>query len=96
VRRAIAVGVCAFSLIGLGAGAASAGEITGNGKKVVRGEKASICSFSGLNDFTEQEPGTKVQSYGQLVRIGLRGELPNPGAACNPNAEPPEEPPAEH
>ena len=94
MRRAIAVGVCAFGLIGLGAGAASAGEITGNGKVVVRGEKASICSFSGLNDFSEG-PGARVQSYGELVRQGLKPFLPSPSDFCNPNAEAPE-PPAEH
>lgn len=87
----------ALALVG-GAGAASAGEITGNGKsKPVHGK--SICAYSGQNDgfhdSTHQEfPGdnARVQSYGQLVKAGLKGALPNPGMACNPNNEPPPPP----
>jgi hypothetical protein len=84
VRRAIAVGVCALSLVGLSAGAASAGEITGNGKPVERSPHASLCSFSGHNDdpgAPDPEGGTS-QSYGQLVRQGLKPFLPSPSEAC--------------
>jgi hypothetical protein len=53
----------------------------------------SICSFSGLNDFEEQmfPFNTQVQSYGQLVKQGFKGEFPSPGEACNPTNPPPEE-----
>lgn len=59
VRR-VAVGVAAFAAVaGLGAGSASAGEITGNGKSTPidpdgpsgdGSHAASECAFSGLND----------------------------------------------
>jgi hypothetical protein len=49
----------------------------------------SICSFSGQNDTPDADPpeGGRVQSYGHLVRQGLKGteEVPSPGFACNPN-----------
>ena len=44
----------------------------------------SICTFSGQND-TPNEPlpeGGRVQSYGQLVKQGLKGAVPSPGTAC--------------
>jgi hypothetical protein len=46
----------------------------------------SICAFSGLNHFHAGEPGElpiRTQSYGQLVRAGLKAEFPSPGVACN-------------
>ena len=53
----------------------------------------SICSYSGLNEeVNEPAPeGGRVQSYGQLVRQGLKAEFPSPGDACNPNNPPPPE-----
>ena len=53
----------------------------------------SICSYSGLNDFDEEEEppyDTQVQSYGQLVKQGYKGTefAPPPGALCNPNTGP--------
>ena len=59
----------------------------------------SICSFSGLNDTPEAAgpEGGRVQSYGQLVRQGLKSEVPSPGTLCNahrfpyPEGFPPEE-----
>jgi len=72
-------------LIGV-AGPASAGEITGNGKPTQGTTHAhSICAFSGQND-TPNDPfpeGGRVQSYGQIVRVGLKAEAPSPGFACN-------------
>jgi hypothetical protein len=97
LRAVAGSSLCALALVGT-AGAASAGEITGNGKfKPVNGK--SICAFSGQNDgYHDPEhqdfPGdnARVQSYGQLVKAGLRGQVPNPGMACNPNNEPPPPP----
>ena len=45
----------------------------------------SICSFSGLNDEPDRtdSEGGRVQSYGQLVRQGLKAEEPSPGTLCN-------------
>ncbi len=75
----------------LGANAASAGEVNGNGDVVPGGVNGrSACSFSGLEDHPV-DPGT-TQSWGTIVK-----DLPaatvaffvrvlgfNPGSACNP------------
>src|SRR5215203_4915479 len=57
----------------------------------------SICSFSGLNDVPlDLEEGGLVQSYGQIVAVGGKAEVPSPGMLCNghlfpyPEAFPPE------
>lgn len=67
-------------LASLGAGVASAGEEHAQG--------ASWCRFSGQNDDPNASfpEGGRVQSYGQLVRLGLKGDphVPSPGLACNP------------
>ena len=48
----------------------------------------SICAFSGLNDVPlDPREGGLVQSYGQLVAVGLKAEFPSPGDACNPTKE---------
>jgi hypothetical protein len=71
-------------LIAAGSSAAFAGEVTGNGGTTQGPAHAnSICVYSGLNDDTAEEPG-RTQSYGQLVRQGLKPFLPSPGDACNP------------
>ena len=71
--------------MGAGAGSALAGEVTGNGKPTQGPAHAnSICVFSGQND-TPNDPapeGGRVQSYGQLVKQGLKGVVPSPGTAC--------------
>jgi hypothetical protein len=78
-------------IVSLGAGAAFAGEITGNGNKHHFSQGHSICKFSGLNDDPSAEfpEGGRTQSYGQLVRFGLKDFVDNvlgasPGVACNP------------
>jgi hypothetical protein len=65
-------------LASLSAGAVFAGEEHAQG--------ASWCRFSGQNDDPNAEApeGGRVQSYGQLVRQGLKAEFPSPGVACNP------------
>ncbi len=90
------VAVCAAALFAsVGAGPALAGEITGNGNKEDFSQGRSICKFSGLNDDptgTQGEgPGGRTQSFGQDVKLGvfepseLKGGIPSPGFACNPN-----------
>ena len=73
------------ALTGAGAGTAFAGEETGNGKDTQGPAHAnSICVFSGQND-TPDDPapeGGRVQSYGQLVKQGLKSAVPSPGVAC--------------
>lgn len=80
--------VFAVAMVSMGAGAAQAGEIQGNGTRNVPehmhpGE--SICAYSGQNDEYHEE-GTsypRVQSWGQEVKLyGPMGGVP--GFACNP------------
>lgn len=82
----LAAGAGVTALLIGGAGTAHAGEITGNGKAVPAAERAnSICAFSGLNDDPDADfpEGGRVQTYGQIVRLGLKEFAPGPGEACN-------------
>ena len=68
--RLFAVAACAAAVVGVGASAAFAGEITGSGKGGPNGDgtpggtlnASSACAFSGLEDGAAT-PGT-VQNYG--------------------------------
>jgi hypothetical protein len=88
----------ALPISALGAGPAFAGEIKGPGSPTgvpvgsgesftaARTNANSICAFSGLNHLHAGEEGEleiRTQSYGQLVRAGLKAEFPSPGVACN-------------
>lgn len=94
-NRALAVATCAAAVLGLGANAALAGEVTGSGKNVAQNQGKSWCSFSGLNDnpdapveepFGPDGPGGTSQSYGQELKLGIQDpHVSNPGVACNPN-----------
>lgn len=98
--RLIMVAACAAAVMGVGASAAFAGEITGNGKslKVDGGGKwgtglhsRSFCAFSGQNDHNQGQDFTNAQNWGQdlkLVREGLLSEPegPPPSIGCNPTA----------
>ena len=93
VKRGLVAVVVSGVLTVAAASAASAGEVTGSGKKVDQNQGISWCSFSGLNDDPgapleggPNGPGGTSQSYGQEVRLGLASphEL-TPGIACNPN-----------
>jgi hypothetical protein len=87
VRRMLAVAACTAAVVGVGAGSAFAGEITGNGKPTGAPDHAnSICVFSGQNDDPgapldgPNGPGGTSQSYGQENRLGLRDpSTENPG-----------------
>jgi hypothetical protein len=83
-RFGLAIATAAIAL-SLTAGAAMAGEITGNGKSLEPLHANSICAYSGLNDKTAgQGPvDERVQSYGWVVRSvggGVLGGIP--GTAC--------------
>ncbi len=83
------------ALLAAGAGTASAGEVTGgpNPKPVpavgdleagIPPRANSICAFSGQNDLpNDPVEGGRVQNYGQLVKAGMKAEVPGPGDACN-------------
>ena len=88
-RFALAVSVAAMAAT-LAAGTVFAGEVTGNRSKTDYSQGRSICKFSGQNDdptsTNPENPPGRVQSYGySFVRNGLKGEVPGPGFACNPN-----------
>ena len=101
MRRPLVVVLLALVMVmALGASAAFAGEITGNGKSLKISEHElhgkSQCAFSGLNDwlFESSEPDPdgfgRTQSWGQFpkaVRDGLPAVF-HPGNSCNPNGEP--------
>lgn len=70
-RAILGAGVCAALVAMGGAGAASAGEITGNGEAITMHAR-SLCAFSGLED-EPHDPGT-VQNWGHVKRaFGLTG-----------------------
>jgi hypothetical protein len=84
--------VSTMAIAGASAGAAFAGEVTGNGKPTAGPTHAnSICVFSGKNDDPgapldgsgPNGPGGPSQSYGQELRLGLQDpRVFNPGDAC--------------
>jgi hypothetical protein len=90
------VSVSALAIVATGAGSALAGEIKGPGSPsgipaegpdtAALAHTHSICAASGLNEYHAGEPNefpTRTQSYGQLVRMGLKALVPSPGVACN-------------
>ena len=61
------------------------GPLAEAGTRVSNGN--SWCSYSGQNDYpdgSQSGPAGRTQSYGQDVRLGLKGVVPSPGTACNP------------
>ena len=95
-KSLLAVSICAV-VIGLSAGPALAGEVTGSGANEEQNQGRSWCSFSGLNDDPTAPldgsgpngPGGQSQSFGQENRLGLVDpHAANPGLFCNPNTSP--------
>ena len=62
------------------------GPLAEAGTRVSNGN--SWCSYSGQNDHPEgslsEGPGGRTQNYGQFVSNGMKGDVPSPGTACNP------------
>src|SRR5215217_4002070 len=88
-KSLLVAALCGVAVAGVSAGAAFAGEVTGNGKATAGPEHAnSICVFSGKNDDPDRpldgfNPGGTSQSYGQELRLGLQDpHVFNPGDAC--------------
>jgi hypothetical protein len=100
LRTRVALAATAATLmISMTAGAALAGEVTGNGRSLkVETSKwgtglhaRSFCAFSGQNDMPDStdpmNPGGRVQSYGfSVVRAGAKAFAPSPSVGCNPTA----------
>jgi hypothetical protein len=100
-KSMLATAVCAVAVVGASSGAAFAGEVKGPpgtpevfGSGSEQGTAApkhanSICAFSGLNDFREENGQIKVitQSPGTEHRLG--NTPPGaPGEACNGHLSP--------
>lgn len=88
IRALVVAALCAVGIAVLGAGSAFAGEVNGNGDQTAGISHAnSICVFSGLNDnpysTDPEDPGGRVQNYGQIVAAGGKAFVPSPGVACN-------------
>ena len=93
-KTLLVVAISAAVFVGASASAASAGELTGNGKPTAGPAHAnSICVFSGQNDdptaplsldmtIAPNGPGGVSQSFGQDVKLGLSPQVLNPGDAC--------------
>ncbi len=89
MKSLLTAAACAAAVAALGAGPALAGEVTGSGKNVDQNQGRSWCSFSGLNDQIDGPVGTRSQSYGQELKLGLVDpHVANPGFFCNPNRTP--------
>src|SRR4051794_941585 len=97
-KSMLATLACTVAAFALGAGAASAGEVTGSGKATSAPVHAnSICAFSGHNDDPTAPldgsgpngPGGTSQSFGQTVKLNLVDPHAfNPGDACGPGSNP--------
>ena len=100
VRRVLAVAACTAAVVGVSAGSALAGEITGSGKWIAGSESAPLkgkseCAYSGLNDnyvlgnpIPDEDGFSRTQSWGQVGQGGrafLTSIGLNPGIACNPS-----------
>ena len=98
MRKLIAASLVAVALTGLSAGTAFAGEITGNGvpTPIRKHLAASICSFSGLEDWNSTAlqnppdaimvtPGVTQTPHAVLINGVLVYPAPGtPGFACSP------------
>lgn len=99
-RSFLVVVLAALLVMAMGASAALAGEVTGNGKSLKNDDGSlnghSICAFSGLNDTYSGDPAvpdedgfTRTQNWGQLDKATkefLTSIGLNPGVACNPTS----------
>ena len=94
-RLSIVLGVA--WILSMGASAALAGEITGNGKWIAGSETAPLngksdCAYSGREDDPESGDfrSSIAQAWGQLpkgVRDFLTSVGAHPGKACNPSGK---------
>ena len=60
--RFVLVAASAVAVLGIGASAAFAGEITGNGNLKGVNENASLCAYSGLNDGQQGQTDRQTQT----------------------------------
>jgi hypothetical protein len=87
-KTLVAALICGSSVVGVGAGSAFAGEVTGNGdttpiKGTVSpfpGVPAAICAFSGLEDLADPPSETRGPAVTQTPHFE-GGEVLEPGVA---------------
>jgi len=76
-KSRVAAALCAVAIVGLSAGPAFAGEVTGNGKLSQGAINAnSPCAFSGLNDQDPAEGGAGVVIPGEVQNWGFTRDTP--------------------
>jgi hypothetical protein len=61
-KTLIAALLCSASVVGVGAGSAFAGELTGNGVLKGVNDNASMCAYSGLNDNIQGQTERRTQT----------------------------------
>ena len=90
MKRTLVSAVCAITLLGVGASAVAAGEITGNGKILQPLHANSECAFSGLDD-ADNDGFTHTQNWGSLsqdARAFLTSIGVTPALMCNGHLNP--------
>lgn len=92
MRKKVAFAASVALITALGAtSSVFAGEVQGppgpgntNGyTPIENGTAASLCAFSGLNDYNQGQQLFQTQNWGQDTRLGIN-EGPIPGIGCNP------------
>jgi hypothetical protein len=90
MRKKLAVAASAALIAALSAtSSVFAGEIKGppggggGPTPIESGTAASLCAFSGLNDFNQGQQMFITQNWGQDTRFGIV-EGPSPSIGCNP------------
>ena len=81
-KTLVAVLLCGGSIVGVSAGSAFAGEITGNGDYKGVNDNASLCAYSGLQDDPFAPGSTQTPRDGAPGSPAFGDEK---GRSCNPN-----------
>ena len=86
MQQIFAVAACVAAVMGLGAGSAFAGEVTGNGRYIASSDAAplkgkSACAYSGVNDnyafgnLETDESGNLIQDTDGFTRTQSWGQI---------------------
>jgi hypothetical protein len=86
-KTIIAVALCAVSVVGVGAGSAFAGEVTGKGGPTgIENGHASPCAYSGLNDYVQGQQERRTQTPKDAAPGSPAfGWVEEGGFSCNKN-----------
>lgn len=79
MKRLLLSACCAVAILGVTAGVAAGGEVTGTGESLKPLQANSECAFSGLNDTYSGDPAVpdtdgffRTQNWGQIPQEGRR------------------------